>query len=160
MYFFYPTGPSSTMWHATRSDQNMQNSGLRLSDTVCTAPLGPIPEAPAPCLWDSFDTMEWENTRKKLVKNTKESENLWMQNISNTFINFWILKEFLSPNWNNVWDCCGLDASLGQISWCHMCIWHQVMNMTSIYGIGQFVRSLCSKKPLDQGNCTCGSDFG
>ena len=26
----------------TRSDQNMQNSGLRLSDTVCTAPLGPI----------------------------------------------------------------------------------------------------------------------
>ena len=25
----------------TRSDQNMQNSGLRLSDTVCTAPLRP-----------------------------------------------------------------------------------------------------------------------
>jgi hypothetical protein len=26
----------------TRKKKNMQNSGLRLSDTVCTAPLGPI----------------------------------------------------------------------------------------------------------------------
>ena len=26
----------------SRSDQNMQNSGLWLSDTVCTVPLGPI----------------------------------------------------------------------------------------------------------------------
>jgi hypothetical protein len=59
-------GNKKTTRRRKQEKKNMQNSGLRLSDTVCTAPLGPIR--------DKSNGMEINNPQKLIDNLEKENQ--------------------------------------------------------------------------------------
>ena len=91
-----------------------------------------------PCLWESFDTMDWENTKKKFVgykstllkaglfgpQNTKDSRKFIKGKKFRDVFNFFIFKQFSTQNRMTGCDCWGpdgrLDTKVDKFVLCHI----------------------------------------